>query len=87
VNTSGVGATAKRMGQCGSVPTQRLPLSTLFEIMAKPKPITRSEETLEELLDIVANAREELVSVERRLEQLRRNIAKSRTQKNRSGKS
>jgi hypothetical protein len=55
--------------------------------MAKPKPLTRSEETLEELLDIVANAREELVSVERRLEQLRRNIAKSRTQKNRSRKS
>jgi hypothetical protein len=40
---------AKRMGQCGSVPTQRLPPTTLFEIMAKPKPLTRSEETLEEL--------------------------------------
>jgi hypothetical protein len=33
------------MGQCSSVPTQRLPISTLFEIMSKPEPpLTRSEE-------------------------------------------
>jgi hypothetical protein len=51
--------------------------------MTKPKsPLTRSEETLEELLDIVANAREELIAVERRLEQLRGYIAEAEKQKN-----
>jgi hypothetical protein len=51
--------------------------------MAKPKsPLTRSEETLEELLDIVANAREELVAVERRLEQLRGDIGEAQKHKN-----
>jgi hypothetical protein len=50
--------------------------------MAKPKlPPNSHEETLDELLDIVANAREELVAVERRLEQLRADIAKSQKQK------
>ena len=43
-------------------------------------------ETLEELLDIVANVREELVAVERRLEALRADIAKSEKRKNGSGK-
>jgi hypothetical protein len=51
--------------------------------MARPKPSVRSrEETLDELLDIVANAREELVAVERRLETLRADIAKSEKLKN-----
>jgi hypothetical protein len=51
--------------------------------MAKARrPPNSTEETLEELLDIVANAREELVAVERRLEQLRAEIAKSQKQKN-----
>jgi hypothetical protein len=55
--------------------------------MAKAKrPPNSPEETLEELLDIVANAREELVSVERRLEQLRDDIATSQEQKNGSSK-
>jgi septal ring factor EnvC (AmiA/AmiB activator) len=43
------------------------------------------EETLEELLDIVANAREELVAVERRLEKLRADIARSEKRKNGGG--
>jgi predicted nucleic acid-binding Zn-ribbon protein len=56
--------------------------------MAKAKrPLNSPEETLEELLDIVANAREELVAVERRLEQLRADIAKSQRHKDGSLKS
>ena len=56
--------------------------------MAKAKrPFNSPEETLEELLDIVANASEELVSVERRLEQLRAGIAKSEKHKDGSIKS
>jgi hypothetical protein len=55
--------------------------------MAKTKPpLTRSEETLEELLDIVAIAREELVAVERRLEQLRADIETSQKRKDGSRK-
>jgi hypothetical protein len=50
--------------------------------MAKPK----YEETFEELLDIVSNAREELVAVERKLERLRAEIAKAQEQNNGSGK-
>jgi hypothetical protein len=38
------------------------------------------EETLDELLDIVSRAREELVSVERRLERLKDQIAKPQRQ-------
>lgn len=51
--------------------------------MAKSKPAHTPEDTIEELLDIVANAREELVAVERRLEQLRADLAK--TQKHKGG--
>ena len=47
--------------------------------MARPK----NEETLEELLDIVSLAREDLVAVERRLE-LQNDIAKVQKQKNQS---
>jgi hypothetical protein len=55
--------------------------------MAKPKPpLTRSEETLEELLDIVANAREDLVAVETRFENLRTDIANSEKRRNVSSK-
>jgi hypothetical protein len=43
-------------------------------------------ETLEELLDNVPNAREELVVVERRLEQLRADIAKSQKREDGSSK-
>jgi hypothetical protein len=46
--------------------------------MAKKSPSSPHEETLDELLDIVANAREELVAVERRLEKLRADIAKTK---------
>jgi hypothetical protein len=75
------------MRQYANVPTLRLPLSTLCDIMAKTKPpLARSEETLEELLDIVANAREELVAVERRLEQLRADIETSQKRKDGSRK-
>jgi hypothetical protein len=43
--------------------------------MTKAKrPPNSPEETLEEVLDIVANTREELVSVERRLETLQADI-------------
>jgi hypothetical protein len=54
--------------------------------MAKSKQPSSHEETLDELLDIVANAREELVAVERRLETLRTDIAKSQKRKDGSGK-
>jgi cell division septum initiation protein DivIVA len=54
--------------------------------MAKStQPASPPEEALDQLLDIVSNAREELVAVERRLEQLRADIAKS--QKQRDGSS
>jgi hypothetical protein len=49
-------------------------------------PLSSAEETLDQLLDIVANTREELVAVERRLERLQVDIAKSLEQKNASGK-
>ncbi len=56
------------------------------QIMAKStQPASPPEEALDQLLDIVSNAREELVAVERRLEQLRADIAKS--QKQRDGSS
>jgi uncharacterized coiled-coil protein SlyX len=56
--------------------------------MAKPKPsVSPQEETLDELLDIVANARKELVVVERRLEILRADIAKCQKRKDSSQKS
>ena len=44
-------------------------------------PANSPEETLEELLDIVANVREEMVAVERRLEQLRADISKPKSTK------
>ena len=45
--------------------------------MAKPKPPSSAEQTLEQLLDKVSNAREELVTVERTLERLKADIAKA----------
>jgi hypothetical protein len=70
------------------VPTLPLPFDTLFRIMAKPKPsVSTHEETLDELLDIVANAREELIAVERRLEILRADITKNQKRKDSSQKS
>jgi hypothetical protein len=48
--------------------------------------MTKPEETLEELLDIVSRAREELVAVERRLERLKGDIAKAQKQNNRPRK-
>jgi NifB/MoaA-like Fe-S oxidoreductase len=50
--------------------------------VAKPK----YEETLEELLDIVSLAREDLVAVERKLERLRAEIAKAQNQNNGSSR-
>ena len=50
--------------------------------MAKAKrPPNSPEETLEEVLTIVANAREELVSVERRLETLRADVVNAEEKK------
>jgi hypothetical protein len=56
--------------------------------MAKSKqpPRPPSEKILDELLDKVSNAREELIAIERTLERLRADIAKSQKQKNGSGK-
>ena len=54
--------------------------------MAKSRRPSPHEETLAELLDIVANAREELVAVERRLETLRADVDKSQKRKDGSGK-
>ena len=45
------------------------------------------EESLEQLLDKVSNAREELVAVERTLERLRSDIAKHAKEKNGFSKS
>jgi uncharacterized coiled-coil protein SlyX len=50
------------------------------------QPVAPTEEALEELLDMVANAREELVSIERRLENLSSAIAKSETKSSNSTK-
>jgi hypothetical protein len=56
--------------------------------MAKPKPLPLSspEAALEQLLDKVSNAREELVTVERTLERLRTDIAKAQKRKDGCGK-
>jgi hypothetical protein len=56
--------------------------------MAKSKQPSRppSEKILDELLDKVSNAREVLIAIERTLERLRADIAKSQKQKNGSGK-
>jgi len=48
--------------------------------MAKTK-INPAEQTLEVLLDKVANTREELLGIERTLERLRADISKSEKQK------
>jgi hypothetical protein len=45
-----------------------------------PLTMAKPEETLEELLDIVSRAPEELVAVERRLERLKDDIAKAQKQ-------
>ena len=49
--------------------------------------LSPAEETLEQLLDKVSNAREELVSVERTLERLRSDIGKLQKEKNGFSKS
>jgi predicted nucleic acid-binding Zn-ribbon protein len=55
--------------------------------MAKLKSaLTPPEETLEQLLDKVSNAREELVAIERTLERLKADIAKVQNQKDGAGK-
>jgi hypothetical protein len=53
--------------------------------MAKSQPIP-PEETLDHLLDRVSNTREELVAIERTLERLRTDIAKSQKRIDGSGK-
>jgi hypothetical protein len=49
--------------------------------MPSSKQPTPPEKTLDELLDRVSNAREELTAIERTLERLRTDIAKSQPQK------
>ena len=50
--------------------------------MAKSKQPSPPEKTLEELLDKISNAREDLLTIERSLERLRDDIAKDRKPKN-----
>jgi hypothetical protein len=54
--------------------------------MPKPKQPPSASDTLEEPLDRVSNAREELVAIERNLERLKGDIAKLQKQKDGSGK-
>jgi hypothetical protein len=54
--------------------------------MAKSKQPPTPSDTLEELLDRVSNTREELTAIERTLERLRADIAKSQNKKSGSGK-
>jgi hypothetical protein len=74
-----------------TLPRKRLnkqagPLYT-FRAMTKSKqPLSPHEETLDNLLDKVSNAREELVTIERTLERLRSDISKMQTQRHGSGK-
>jgi predicted nucleic acid-binding Zn-ribbon protein len=54
--------------------------------MAKSKqPLSQHEETLDNLLDKVSNAREELVTIERTLERLRSDISKMQKRRDGSG--
>jgi hypothetical protein len=59
-----------------SVPTRLVCDEYSFVQMAKSKQPISPDKTLDELLDRVSNAREELVAVERTLERLRADIAK-----------
>jgi hypothetical protein len=68
------------------VPTFSVAVGMLVGMTAKFKQPSSHEENLEELLDIVANAGEGLVAVERRLETLQADIAKSQKRKDGSGK-
>jgi hypothetical protein len=52
--------------------------------MAKSK-LTPPEQTLEQLLDRVGNAREELLAIERALERLRAEIVEAQKRKDGSG--
>jgi hypothetical protein len=54
--------------------------------VAKPKQPSSPEQTLEQLLDKVSVAREDLLVIERSLERLRADITKSQNQKDGSGK-
>jgi hypothetical protein len=54
--------------------------------MTPSKQPSSPDKTLDELLDRVSNAREELVAIERALERLRGDISKSENKKNGSGK-
>jgi hypothetical protein len=54
--------------------------------MPKTKQPLSASDTLEELLDRVSNAREELVAIERNLQRLKGDIAKVQKQKDGSGK-
>jgi hypothetical protein len=72
--------------ECASVPTPVCCRWYAVGTMAKSKRPSSHEQTLDELLGIVAIAREELVAVERRLETLRADISKSQKRKDGSGK-
>ena len=54
--------------------------------MGKSKPLLTPEEDLEQLLDKVAIAREDLLKIERSLERLRSDVTTLRKRQNISGK-
>jgi hypothetical protein len=62
--------------KCASVPTPSVRGLYPPGIMAKSKQLNPPAATLEELLDKVSNAREELVAIERTLERLRANVTR-----------
>jgi predicted nucleic acid-binding Zn-ribbon protein len=74
-----------------TLPRKRLnklvgPLYTCRAMAKSRQPSSPHEETLDDLLDKVSNAREELVTIERTLERLRSDISKMQKQRDGSGK-
>ena len=71
-----------------TLPRKRLnkqagPLYTCRAMAKSKQPLSPHEQTLDDLLDRISNAREELLTIERTLERLRSDISKM--QKNRGG--
>jgi hypothetical protein len=84
----------RRRGNCARQPSVRWRADSVgispvhLRAMAKSRhPTSAPEETLDNLLDRVSNAREELLTIERTLERLRSDIAKMQKNRGGSGKS
>src|SRR5216683_3143021 len=74
--------------RCAGVPTPQAHPRYTCQAMAKSKqPTSPHEQTLDDLLDRVSNAREELLTIERTLERLRSDITKMQKNRGGSGKS